>query len=221
MLALLAGAALVGALLGSALPASAVLAADGAPGTTTIYRWVDAKGVVHYTDTPQPGAQQLHVPPAQTYRAPPVQNVPVGDPAAAAAPTYEACLIAQPASQHAFYAPEQVIVNIELVPALHAGDQLTVTVDGQALAPADPSGINFAMQAPDRGAHTVTAVVHDPSGRTVCRAPPVTFYVQRPSLLSPQSPARGRSVPAVPGNVPTVPHAGGPPPPPAPPPPPH
>jgi len=219
MLAALAAAALAGALLGMAGPGSAALGADS-PGTTTIYRWVDAKGVVHYTDSPQPGAQQLHVPPAQTYRAPPVRDVPVGSPAGEAAPSYEACLIAQPASQHSFYAPEQVIVNIELVPALRAGDRLTVTADGSALAPADPSGLNFAIQAPDRGAHTVTAVVHDPSGRAACRAPPVTFYVRRPSLLSPLSPQRGRSVPGVPGvpAVPGVPHAAAPLPRPPPPP---
>jgi hypothetical protein len=39
--------------------------------TTTTYRWVDAQGVVHYSDTPHPGAQVIQLPSAQTYRAPP------------------------------------------------------------------------------------------------------------------------------------------------------
>ncbi|MGH8207327.1 MAG: DUF4124 domain-containing protein, partial [Steroidobacteraceae bacterium] len=180
-LALLAGASGGAALAASAAPV---------PGTTTIYRWVDAQGVVHYTDSPQPGAQQLHVPPAQTYRAQPVQSEPGTDTSGASAASYQACLIEQPAAQQSFFAPDQVVVAVEVVPQLHDGEQLAVTMDGKPLQPADPSGVNFAISEPDRGAHSITAIVHDASGRAVCRASPVTFYVRRPSLLSPQSPAR-------------------------------
>jgi hypothetical protein len=212
-------ALLAGALLASALPAGSALAANGSSGSgaTTIYRWVDAQGVVHYTDSPQPGAQQLQVQPAQTYRAPAAQDVPSADAAGPPGSTYEACLIAQPTAQQSFYAPDQVIVNVEIVPALQSGDQLSVTVDGTPLPPADDSGTDFAITAPYRGAHTLAAVVHDASGRTLCRAPPVTFYVQRPSLLSPQSPARAGLAPAAPGGVATIPHGNAPPPPAAPP----
>jgi hypothetical protein len=202
--ALLAGAALAAAPLAAGLlagngTAGVALAADDSSGTTTIYRWVDAQGVVHYTDSPQPGAQQLHVQPAQTYRAPAIANVAEPDTAADAASAYQVCLINQPSQQQSFYAPEQVVVNVELVPRLHDGDQVTVTLDGQALPAADASGMDFQINAPFRGAHTLTAVVHDPSGRALCRAPPVTFYVRRPSLLSPQSP-----VGTVPGGTPGV-----------------
>jgi hypothetical protein len=213
-------AALTFALLAGAL-AGAVLAADAVPGTTTIYRWVDAQGVVHYTDSPQPGAQQLHVPPAQTYRAPPVQDGAggVGSDAAgdASAPVYQACLIEQPTAQQSLYAPEQVIVNVAVLPRLRDGDQLAVAFDGHPLSPVDGSGFDFAIQQPDRGAHTLSAVVHDPSGRAVCRAPPVTFYVQRPSLLSPQSPARADLGQPAPAGAATVPRSAPPPPPAAPP----
>jgi Domain of unknown function (DUF4124) len=44
------------------------MAADPGSGATTLYRWVDAQGVVHYSDTPQPGAQKLQIAPAQTFQ---------------------------------------------------------------------------------------------------------------------------------------------------------
>jgi hypothetical protein len=183
--------------------AGTALAADAAPipGTTTIYRWVDAQGVVHYTDSPQPGAQQLQVAPAQTYRAPPVEGPSGPDAAGPSVPDYQACQIEQPAAEQSFYAPDQVAVNVQLVPPLRGGDRLAVTVDGKQLQPADDSGLNFAVTEPDRGAHSVTAVVRDPNGRAACRAQPVSFYVRRPSLLSPQSPARGDLGQSAPGSA--------------------
>ncbi len=44
-------------------------------GSTTVYRWVDADGVVHYSDHPQPGAQRLQIRPAPTFHEPPVPAV--------------------------------------------------------------------------------------------------------------------------------------------------
>lgn len=38
-----------------------------APGSATVYRWVDSQGVVHYSDRPQPSAERLRIPPAQTF----------------------------------------------------------------------------------------------------------------------------------------------------------
>jgi hypothetical protein len=147
--------------------------------TITTYRWVDAQGVVHYSDTPQPGAQVIQLQSAQTYHASPAPPTP---PAAKTATTttdpnspYQSCGI--------------VPVAVQLTPGLRPGDELAVTVDGAELQPVAPG--RYQVQAPERGAHTVNLDVHDPDGKQVCRASPVTFYVQQPSLLSPTSPARG------------------------------
>ena len=70
-------------------------------------------------------------------------------------------------------------------------DQLSVTFDGTTL-PASASGaMNFELSSPERGTHTITAVVLSADGQTLCSAPAVSFNVQRPSLNSPQSPAKG------------------------------
>lgn len=154
--------------------------------TTTTYRWVDSQGVVHYSDTAQPGAQVIHVPGAQTYHSPPARPTdPVDSPltrAMQSAP--RSCEISQPVAEASFFAPDSVAVSVS--PALQQGDQLAVTLDGTPLG----GGGSFQIQAPDRGAHTVSAMVRDAGGKLVCQSQ-VTFYVQRPSALSPTSPARG------------------------------
>lgn len=162
------------------------------PASTTTYRWVDAQGVVHYSDTPQPGAEQLKIHPAQTYSPAPVSgasNRPAAEQNAGGA--YQACSVAQPSAEQSFFAPEDVTVSVNLRPVRQAGDQVSVTMDGAPLQPADDSGLRYRISEPDRGAHTLSVTVHNSAGTVVCSSSGVTFYVQRPSLNSPQSPARG------------------------------
>ena len=45
-----------------------VLLAAAASATT--YKWVDSKGVTHYSDRPQPGAEIVELQKAQTFEAP-------------------------------------------------------------------------------------------------------------------------------------------------------
>ncbi len=178
------------------------LAADpgssGGDGAVTTYRWVDAQGVVHYSDTPQPGAQKLEIAPAQTFQSGPTQAADVTGPFGPAADEYSSCLIAQPQSQQSFYAPDSVAVSVQLAPALRSGDHVQVTVDGQSVNPTDDSGMDFQIDMPYRGQHVVSAKVVNPAGKTVCTAQAVVFYVRRPSLLSPQAPAESHGVQPVP-----------------------
>jgi hypothetical protein len=186
-----------------------LLALQSATAMATTYRWVDAQGVVHYSDTPQPGAQVVDLPQAQTYRAPPVPaaGTAAGNGASsssgagsssgasaganAAANAYQVCALTAPDSEQSFYAPESVDVQVQLSPGLHAGDQLTVTMDGSALQPLAAGALQYRADQPSRGAHTLNVAVRDASGKILCSSGALTFYVQRPSLLSPLAPARG------------------------------
>ena len=42
--------------------------------STTVYRWVDEQGIVHFSDQPHPGAQKMRVEDAPTFKAPPVRT---------------------------------------------------------------------------------------------------------------------------------------------------
>ncbi len=162
--------------------------------STTLYRWVDAQGVTHFSDTPQPGAEKMQVAPAQTFSAARVAGSQSPQPPSSGG-VYQSCDIVTPTAEQSFYAPESVGVFVRLVPALRAGDLLSVSLDGTQLNPTGDDARSFVIPNPDRGAHTARAEIRDAAGNTLCSSMAVTFYVQRPSLLSPQSPTGTRPTP--------------------------
>ena len=179
-----------GAVSLAALAGAMVALGADQPGTTT-YRWVDAQGVVHYSDTPQPGAEKLKIPPIQTYSSPAVgASVSRAAPESETSDAYQSCNVVQPAAEQNFYAPEAVTVSVSVQPTLRAGDLVSVTMDGGSLQPLDGSGLRYRISDPDRGAHTLSVTVKDGGGKVLCNSSGVTFYVERPSQLAPQSPTR-------------------------------
>jgi hypothetical protein len=178
-------------LLSNAAAIAALLAMAAIAAAATMYRWVDAQGVVHYSDTPQPGAEQIVLPNAQTYKAPPLPATSADStPKTTDVAVYQSCAITQPEPDATLFAPESVSISVQTSPQLRPGDQVSVTLDGAALS-SGGNALSFQADAPERGTHTVNATVRDSNGKIVCNSPGVTFNVQRPSLLSPQSPARG------------------------------
>jgi hypothetical protein len=160
--------------------------------SATTYRWVDAQGVVHYSDTPHPGAQEIQLTGAQTYHGTPAAETAAPAPPASAkagAVAYQSCAITQPSPEASLYAPETVDISVRSSPGLREGDQAEVEVDGAPLQ-AIGDGLSFQIPQPQRGAHTINAVVRDANGTVVCSAAPVTFYVQQPSINSPASPVK-------------------------------
>jgi hypothetical protein len=155
----------------------------------TVYRWVDENGVVHYSDQPHPNAEKLQVHAAQTYKASGADTAPAaGGPASAAAPAlYRGCAIMQPQDGQEFANIDSLTVAVQTDPALHLGDKIYVTVDGQALNGGNPTGPQFVLSPVDRGTHTAQAQVKDANGAVQCQTPPVTFNVHQNSLLNPNN----------------------------------
>ena len=161
----------------------------------TVYKWVDEKGVVHYSDQPHTNAQKIQLQQAQTYKAgaspaaPPAPPVP----AEAAAPTgYRGCAVIQPQADQTFANVDSLTVVVQTDPPLHAGDQIFVTYDGQPLNGNAGTGSRLTISPVERGTHTVQAVVRDSDGTVVCQAPGITFNVHQPSILNPANPIRPR-----------------------------
>ena len=176
------------------LVALCLLGLSGLSVATTLYRWVDAQGVVHYSDTPHEGAQVMQISGAQTYHgasaAPPATVTRAPPQPGTKSEPYQSCAITQPAPDSALYAPESVAVSVEVSPGLHDGDQLTVQVDGRQLQSNTEGGQSFVISQPERGDHSVSAQVRSPDGAMLCNAPPVTFSVTRPSVNSPNNPVK-------------------------------
>jgi hypothetical protein len=167
--------------------ASAALAP--ALAATTVYRWVDEQGVVHFSDQPHPGAQKMHVEDAPTFPAPAVAQTPgAGAPADQSGASGPSCSIDTPSDQQMLMNAYSVSGTIRMPADLDPADRVVLMLDGKVLTgAADLSGA-FHISQIDRGSHTLAAQVQAPGGQVICQTPQITFFVHQPSVQNPQNP---------------------------------
>jgi Domain of unknown function (DUF4124) len=156
---------------------------------TTVYTWVDAQGVVHYSDQPHPGAKKLNVESAPTYAAPPVATVAKNS--STTTQQQPPCSIESPTDQQMLMNAWSVSGRVH-VPQEARGGHVVLMLDGSVLPGAADAGGNFTIPQIDRGAHTLAAQVLDANGQVVCEAPSITFYVHQPSSQAPNAANRPR-----------------------------
>jgi len=157
------------------------------------YRWVDEDGVVHYSDRPQQGAEQIQLPhegrrptPAARQTASLAQpgTTPAGDEQQPSGPfKYDSIEISAPAPEETLWNLEGTLnVSIRVTPALRPEDQMRIYFDGE---PRMVSGTSFQIQEVFRGVHNIQAEVVDSTGRVMARSLPNRFYVQQTSIARP------------------------------------
>ena len=157
---------------------------------TTVYKWVDEHGVIHYSDQPHPNAQKLEIQGVQTYsssaasvRAPVDSSSNAGS--TPSANPYKGCVIAQPLDQQNLPNVHSVFIRVSADPAPRGEDRVFITMDGQVLNGGQPTGVSFNVAEIDRGEHSVQAQIRGPDEQVLCQTPTITFSVSQPNLLSP------------------------------------
>lgn len=169
-----------------------------AAGATEVYRWVDENGVIHYSDSPHPGAEKIEVaePPVMPgYRRSPAATS-RSRPSAAertqpAGFTYQSLTITQPAAEETLWnIAGRMTVTLSLQPALRQGDRVRVYFDG---APREVPGSSFELDEVWRGAHNLQAEVVNEAGEVMIRSEPVRFYVQQTTVNSRNNPNNPRN----------------------------
>ncbi|WP_275288169.1 DUF4124 domain-containing protein [Halomonas elongata] len=158
----------------------------------TLYRTIDARGHVFFTDDPSRGGEPVEfapisvvpsLPPSPTLtRAAPDRD---GTPP----PTYEAFAIASPGDETTLPtgAAGDVRVHLELRPALREGHRLRLLLDGEIARPASREPL-IELTNLARGEHRLRAELLDGRGQVLRRTPAVTLHVQRASVNLPQNP---------------------------------
>ena len=155
---------------------------------TTVYRWVDEQGVVHFSDQPHQGAEKMHVEDAPTFPATQIPQTPSAAPAPEQAAPTATCSIESPGDQQNLMNTYSVSGSIRMPGQLDPGDRVVLMLDGKVLAgAADLSGA-FQIPEIDRGAHTLAAQVVTPTGQVICQTQQITFFVHQPSTQNPQNP---------------------------------
>lgn len=177
-----------------------VLALLAAPtfAAQTVWKWVDAKGVVHYSDRPVPGAEkiELSVSSAGTTTSdapPPPASRPSSPQRDDTAPAYRTFEIWKPANDEAVInSGGRVEVNVRLEPELQSGHTLSLYLNGALVEGQPPNAQQFQLNDVPRGMHQVVATITDQLGREVIRTAPVTFHVRQHSILNPNNRRPGR-----------------------------
>jgi len=160
------------------LAASAVMA--------QAYRWVDENGVVHYSDRPQAGAEEVHL--QRDGRRPRPAVAPqaardVADPSDVPPPPfkYETIEVVAPAPEETLWNIEGVLnVSLTIVPALQPGHQVRVYFDGEERT---VTGTSFQIEEVYRGVHNIQAEVIDETGTLMARSLTNRFYVQQNTIV--------------------------------------
>ncbi len=169
----------------SILLVACLLAATGATAQEA-YRWVDADGVVHYSDTPVEGAERILLP------APNVATTRQSnrrtarrtdtDTSDEEAPEtgpfrYESIEIVSPGAEETLWNIEGVLnVSVALTPGLQPGHQVRAYFNGQRR---NVSGTSFQVDEVWRGVHNIQVEVVDQGGELMIRSQPSRFYVQQ------------------------------------------
>lgn len=151
------------------------------------YKWVDENGVVHYSDVPREGAEQIHLSEytrdtgARIY-TPPVRRAEDGEAAEEEAPfRYESIAISSPVAEDTLWNIDGVLnVSLAISPGLQSGHRVRVYFDGQARF---VSGTSFQIEEVYRGVHNIQAEVIDETGKLMIRSQTNRFYVQQNSVI--------------------------------------
>ena len=153
---------------------------------TVVYRWVDANGVVHYSDQPHPGAVKVNLsaPQVVTFKTPAASSLPRTPQKAtapASAPAYQIRILAPADGTTLRPAGNAVRVRVSVQPPLGPDAQLRYALDGQATG-SPTSATEVVLQQVYRGTHVLTVTAIGANGEEDGSASS-TFYVHQHSVL--------------------------------------
>jgi hypothetical protein len=159
-----------------------------------MWRWVDANGVVHYSDRPRPGAERVEVGAAQTFSAPVIAPSRRDEPATEGepAPLYSRLGIVSPAEGETLWnIGGELSVQVAVEPRLASGHQLRIFLDGSQVEGVPQGATQFTIGEVFRGERRLRASIVDARGRELVSSETITFYVQQTSVLNPNRPRPG------------------------------
>ncbi len=167
--------------------ALALLCGPAVAQATTLYRWVDANGVTHWSDRPVAGSTPVDVGVAQGYRSNglPPSTGKSSDRAsrADAFVLYSGIDILAPSDGAVLFDTGGTVeCRAQLTPPLAPGHSIWFEIDGQRINGQGAMSLRFP--AP-RGTHVLRVLVTDAQGQELLISAPVTFHVRQASIAEP------------------------------------
>jgi hypothetical protein len=152
-----------------------------------VYKWVDADGVVHFSDQPSPGAEKIFTSSSTAGTVTTAARSPGGAQqaprsVAASGIGYTEFSITSPVNDQTFFGEDVIAVHLNLVPSLKPEQSVTWHLNGKQL---DTAATAFSLPHLDRGAYALAATITDQQTSESQTSNTVTFYVRQPSSLAP------------------------------------
>lgn len=159
-----------------------------------VYRWTDEDGVVHFSDRPQPGAEEIDLPQPNTFSAPPTQQRSKSADAAekdqqdADQKIYRTVSFARPTQDEVLRNTGGVVdVSVNSVPSLRRGHRLIIFLDGQPVETLTSGRIQTQLTEVVRGQHSLKAEIRAADDQVVGESDTVTFTVKQTSIQNPSN----------------------------------
>jgi hypothetical protein len=160
-------------------------------GAQTVWKWVDDKGVTHYSDRAVPGATRMELNVSSGGSSQPEPSLSASAPASSqnqadAGPPYANFEIWKPADGDTIPNTGGVVdVNMRIEPALRPGHSVNLYLDGRLVEGASGSSTEYSLTEVPRGVHSLIAVITDSRGTRVQESAPVSFTVHQASVANP------------------------------------
>jgi len=156
----------------------------------TVWKWVDAQGVTHYSDQPVPGATRMELNTSSPSSSSAAASYGTSSDSARqdenSGPPYRNLEIWKPSPEETIpNTGGRVTINVRIEPALQPGHSLFLYLDGRALDQFPGNTQSFELTDVARGTHTAVAVVVNQRGDRLQESAPVTFYVRQESVAQP------------------------------------
>jgi len=155
-----------------------------------VWKWVDEKGITHYSDQPVAGATKIEVRTGNVIGTAPGGSFSSGSSSSSAAPAadpdYRNFEIWRPEpDQSIINTGGQVNVEIRVEPSVLPLHQLALYLDGKLVTGFPRNTLSYGLTDVTRGAHSVSAVIMDQYSKTILESPTVVFHVRQESVASP------------------------------------
>jgi len=167
------------------------LLATAAGQAAVVYKWIDADGVVHYSDQPAPGAEKIATGVSSarsgtSFGANVTATIAAPKKAPSSPQDYTQFEIASPVPDETFTGNVPVNVHLNLNPSLLPNHAITWYLNGSPVANQSSESVNITLKDLARGSYSIAATVVDGVSGESRSTEAVTFYVREPSMLSPQ-----------------------------------
>ena len=164
-----------------------------------VYKTINEKGEVVYSDTPSTGSEKLRLQPLPTYKPPPIPARKQAGKAAAVSSIYEEFSFLKPQNDATVRNNLGIVqVELQLKPSLdfRSDHRIQYYLDSKRHGPlVDKTAVTLSNI--DRGSHTLSASIFDGDGQELISTGTITINIKRQSKLQTQDAIENYDPPSI------------------------